>query len=133
MAFLITKEWLINLSEDFDSRVEEGKLIYWKAGITVIAVPFRLPEETDKLSLLKQIQEKMPADTLETMVSTKGEIVGLGYTRINNEQNEIKRLSLYTFTASDTSCLQIAFYLDNPDDLPWAKSVWEHLIFHPAE
>ena len=133
MAFSITKEWLINLSEDFDSRVEEGKLIYWKTGITVIAVPFRLPEETDKLSLLKQIQEKMPADTLETMVSTKGEIVGLGYTRINNEQNEIKRLSLYTFTASDTSCLQIAFYLDNPDDLPWAKSVWERLIFHPAE
>ncbi len=133
MAFSITKEWLINLSEDFDSRVEEGKLIYWKTGITVIAVPFRLPEGTDKLSLLKQIQEKMPADTLETMVSTKGEIVGLGYTRINNEQNEIKRLSLYTFTASDTSCLQIAFYLDNPDDLPWAKSVWERLIFHPAE
>ena len=133
MAFSITKEWLINLSEDFDSRVEEGKLIYWKTGITVIAVPFRLPEETDKLSLLKQIQEKMPVDTLETMVSTKGEIVGLGYTRINNEQNEIKRLSLYTFTASDTSCLQIAFYLDNPDDLPWAKSVWERLIFHPAE
>ena len=54
------KEWLIDLSEDFDSRVEEGKLIYWKAGITVIAVPFRLPEETDKLSLLKQIQEKIP-------------------------------------------------------------------------
>ncbi|HOE70436.1 MAG TPA: hypothetical protein PLE10_08065 [Brevefilum sp.] len=133
MAFSITKEWLINLSEDFDSRVEEGKLIYWKSGITVIAVPFRLPEGTDKLSLLKQIQEKMPADTLETMVSTKGEIVGLGYTRINNEQNEIKRLSLYTFTASDTSCLQIAFYLDNPDGLPWAKSVWERLIFHPAE
>ena len=133
MAFQITKEWLIDLPEDFDSRVEEGELIFWKTGITIIAVPFRLPAETDKLTLLAQIQEKIPADALETLVSTKGGIVGLGYTHIHTTRDDKKRLSLYTFTASDDSCLQIAFYLDNPDDLAWAKSVWEHLIYLPAE
>jgi hypothetical protein len=133
MAFQITKEWLIDLPEGFESKVEEGKLIFWKTGITIVAAPFRLPAGGDKLGLLNQIQEKMPEDILETMVSTKGEIVGLGYTRIQTVQNEKKRLSLYTFTASDTSFLQIAFYLDNPDDLDWAKSMWEHVIFLPAE
>ena len=133
MAFQITKEWLLDLPEDFESRVEEGKLIFWKTGITVVAAAFRLPETTDKITLLNQIQEKLPDDTLETLVSTKGEIVGLGYTRIHKVVNEKNRLSLYTFTASDTSCLQIAFYLDSPDDLPWAKSAWKHVIFHPED
>lgn len=133
MAFQITKEWLINLPEDFESRVEEEKLIFWKAGVTVIAVVFRVPEQTGKIELLNQIQEKLPDDALETLVSTKGEIVGLGYTQIHKVLNEKNRLSLYTFTASDTSCLQVAFYLDNPEDLPWAKSVWERVLFHPLD
>jgi hypothetical protein len=133
MAFQITREWLINLPEDFDNRVEEDKLIFWKTGITVVAVVFRIPETTDKISLLNQIQEKLPDDTLETLVSTKGEIVGLGYTRIHEVLNEKNRLSLYTFTASDTSCLQIAFYLDHPEDLFWAKAVWEQVIYHPEK
>jgi len=133
MAFQITREWLINLPEDFECRVEEGKLIFWKTGITVIAVVFSVPPETGKIELLKQIQEKLVNNTLETLVSTKGEIVGLGYTQINKVLDEKKRLSLYTFTASDTSCLQTAFYLDNPDDLAWAKSVWETVVYHPEE
>ena len=133
MAFQITREWLIDLPEDFESRVDEGKLIFWKTGITVVAVAFRIPETTDKISLLYTIQEKLTDDTLETLVSTKGEIVGLGYTSIQKVVNEKNRLSLYTFTASDTSCLQVAFYLDDPDDLPWVKSIWEHVVYLPIE
>ena len=131
MAFQITKEWLINLPEDFERRVEDDKIIFWKTGITVIIAVFRIPQETGKIVLLNQIREKIPESTLETLVSTKGEIVGLGYTQIHKELDEKKRLSLYTFTASDTSCLQTAFYLDDPDDLSWAKSVWESIVYLP--
>lgn len=131
MAFQITKEWLINLPEEFENRVEEDKVIFWKTGITVILAAFRVPQETGKIILLNRIQEKIPENALETLVSTKGEIVGLGYTQIHKELDEKNRLSLYTFTASDTSCLQTAFYLDDPDDLPWAKTVWEGIIYVP--
>ena len=133
MAFRITHEWIMDIPEDFEHRVEDGKIIFWKTGITVIAVAFSLPEDTGKLELLNQIQGKMPEDVLQTFVSTKGEIVGLGYTRVQKREGEKNRLSLYTFTASDTSCLQAAFYLDDPDDLEWAKSVWQSTIFHPEE
>lgn len=133
MAFQITREWIINLPEDFENRVEDEKMIFWKTGVTVVVAAFRLPENTHKIALLNQIQSKMPGDTLETLVSTKGEVVGLGYTRIHAKANGKKRLSLYTFTSSDTSCLQTAFYLDDPDDLPWAKSVWKGIIYHPEQ
>ena len=131
MAIQVTKEWFIEITDDFQRRTEDQKLIFWKTGITIILAAFRLPENTGKLALLNQIQDKIPEDTPETMVSTKGEIVGLGYTQILQKPNEKRRLALYTFTASDTSCLQAAFYLDKPDDLIWAKSTWEHIIFHP--
>jgi hypothetical protein len=131
MAFHITKEWIIDISEDFERRVEDGKLIFWKTGISVITVAFRLPENTGKLELLNQIQSRMPEDVLETFVSTKGEIVGLGYTQIQKCEGEKNRLALYTFTASDTSCLQTAYYLDEPQDLEWAKSAWKSTIFRP--
>jgi len=94
--------------------VEDAKLIFWKTGITVIIAAFTLPEDTGKLELLNQIQKKMPEDVLETFVSTKGEIVGLGYTQVHELKGEDNRLALTTFTASDTSCLQTAFYLARP-------------------
>jgi hypothetical protein len=133
MAFQIAKEWLIDLPEDYENRVEDDKIIFWKTGVTVVMAAFRVPQETGKIDLLNQIQKKIPENSLETLVSTKGEIVGLGYTQIHTALDEKKRLSLYTFTASDTSCLQTAFYLDNPDDLSWAKTVWESILFHPNQ
>ena len=133
MAFRITNEWIMDVPEDFERRVEDGKLIFWKTGITIITVAFSLPEDTGKLELLNQIQEKRPEDVLETFVSTKGEIVGLGYTRVQRREGEKNRLALYSFTASETSCLQTAFYLDDPQDLEWAKSVWQSTVYHPEE
>ncbi len=131
MPVEITSEWTIDLPDSFQSRKEDEKLVFWKPGITIIIAAFRIPAETGKLELLNQIQQNQPENALETLVSTKGEIVGYGYTQIENIKNDKKRLSLITFTASDTSCLQTAFYLDRPDDLEWAKAVWESLIFHP--
>ena len=131
MAIQVTKEWFIDIGNDFERRVENQKLIFWKTGITIIVAGFRLPEGTGKLELLNQVQEKLPDDALETLVSTKGEIVGLGYTQIQEIENENSRLALTTFTASDSSCLQLAFYLDDPDDLDWAKNTWENIIYHP--
>jgi len=133
MAFRITTEWIMDIPEDFDHRVEDGKIIFWKTGITVIAVAFSLPEDTGKLQLLNQIQKKMPEDILETFVSTKGKVVGLGYTHVQKRDGEKNRLALYTFTASDTSCLQAAYYLDDPEDLEWAKSVWSMSVYRPEE
>lgn len=131
MIVQITREWTLELDEGFESRAEDNQLILWKIGVTIAAVSFHMPAGLDKIALLNQIQTKMPANVLETLVSTKGEVVGLGYTQIQKERDEIIRLSLTAFTASDTSCLQIAFYLDDPDDLPWAKSVWESVHYLP--
>lgn len=129
MPFRITKEWIINLPDDFARRIEDEKLVFWKTGVTVIVAAFVLPQNIGKLELLNQIQNKIPENALEKLVSTKGEIVGLGYTQIQAREDEKDRLALITFTASDTSCLQTAFYLDDPDDLTWAKSVWETIVF----
>jgi len=131
MAFHITKEWLINITEEFEHRIEDDKLVFWKTGITVIAVPFRLPDNTSKLEMLSRIHEKLPENILETFVSTKGEVAGLGYTQLQAVESDKKRLSLTTFTVSDTTCLQIAFYLDDAADLDWARSTWQEIIFHP--
>ncbi len=133
MAFRITKEWIMNIPETFERRVEDEKLIFWKTGVTVVVAAFQVPENIGKIELLNQIQRKLPEDILETLVSTKGEIVGLGYTQVQKREGKKNRLALYTFTASDTSCLQTAFYLDDPDDLAWAKSVWESIVFQPEE
>lgn len=132
MALQITKEWFIDITDDFERRTENQKLIFWKTGITIVIAAFRLPENTGKLELLNKIQDKIPTDALEKLVSTKGEVVGLGFTQIQETSDEKDRLALYTFTASDTSCLQAAFYLDKPEDLDWAKSTWKNIIFSPA-
>jgi hypothetical protein len=131
MAFRITSEWLIDLPDEFEKRVEDEKLVFWTTGTTIIIAAFHLPEGVGKLELLNQIQSKIPENALEKLVSTKGEIVGLGYTQIQKIAGEKDRLSLVTFTASDFSCLQLAFYLDDPTDLDWAKKTWEGIIYLP--
>ncbi len=132
MTFQITKEWWIDPGDQFEHRIDEDKLILWQTGKTIVLVVFRLPEDTSKIDLLDQIQQRRPEDVLETFVSTKGEVVGLGYTRVIRVEQAQKRLALVTFTVSNTSCLQTAFYLDDPDDLDWAKSVWKNVVFHPT-
>ncbi len=131
MVFRITSEWLINLTDDFEKRIEDDKLVFWTTGITIIIAAFHLPEGVGKLELLNQIQARIPENAIEKLVSTKGEIVGLGYTQIQKIAGGKDRLSLVTFTASDASCLQTAFYLDDPDDLVWAKKTWEGIIYLP--
>lgn len=131
MAFQITNEWLVQIPEDFEHRVERERVVFWTTGMTVAVVVFSVQEDTGKLELLNQIQEKIPEDALEKFVSTRGEIAGLGYTRIQDYQDIKNRLALVTFTASDTSCLQMAFYMDKPQDLEWAKSIWQETIYHP--
>lgn len=133
MAFQITPEWLIDLPDEMEHRIEDDKLIFWKTGVTVAIAAFSLPDGVSKLELLAQIQQKMPDRILETFVSTKGEVVGLGFTEVLKANDASDRLSLVTFTASDTSCLQTGFFLDNPEDLAWAKSVWEGIIFVPEK
>ena len=133
MAFQITPEWLIDLPDEMEHRIEDDKLIFWKTGVTVAIAAFSLPDGVSKLELLAQIQQKMPDRILETFVSTKGEVVGLGFTEVLKANDDSDRLSLVTFTASDTSCLQTGFFLDNPEDLTWAKSVWEGIIFVPEK
>lgn len=133
MIAQITKEWHLELGDEFESRAENNQRIFWKPGITVAAIVFSLPQGADKLTLLNQIHEKMPNNVLETLVSTKGEVVGLGYTQVLKESKNKTRLSLTAFIVSDTSCLQIGFYLDDPDDLPWAKSVWESIRYVPTQ
>ena len=39
MAFQITPEWLIDLPEEMEHRIEEDKLIFWKTGVTVAIAP----------------------------------------------------------------------------------------------
>ena len=132
MAFQITNEWLLPIPEDFEHQVKKEQVVFWKTGMTVATVVFSIQENTGKLELLNQIQSKMPDDVIEKLVSPRGEIVGLGYTRIQNYQDEKDRLSLITFTASDKSCLQMAFYMDDAKDLEWAKSIWQETVYHPA-
>ena len=133
MAFQITPEWLIDLPDEMEHRIEEDKLIFWKSGVTVVIAAFGLPEGVDNLEFLRQVHRRRPAKTLELFVSTKGKVVGLGFTEVQKGNDESDRLSLVTFTASDSSCLQTGFFLDNPDDLDWAKSVWEDIIFVPEQ
>jgi len=132
VAFKITNEWIVDIPDKFEHRVEDEKMIFWTPGITVIAAAFRVPENTNRIDLLSQIQGKIPTNHLEIFVSTKGELAGLGYTQVQKQKGEKDRLSLVTFTASDTSCPQMAYYLDDPQDLVWAQSVWEHILFQPS-
>jgi len=132
MAFQITNEWRLPIPDDFEHQVEKERVVFWTTGMTIAAVVFSVQEDTGKLELLNQIQTKIPEDALEKLVSPRGEIVGLGYTRIQNYQGEKNRFSLVTFTVSDTSCLQLAFYMDDPEDLEWAKSIWQKTIYNPA-
>lgn len=133
MAFKITPEWLIDLPEEMEHRVEDDKLVFWKTGITIVIAVFSMPEGVSKLELLNQIQQKLPDLVLETLVSTKGEVVGLGYSQIQVINEDKKRLSLVTFTASDTSCVQTGFFLDDPANLDWAKAVWKGIVYIPDQ
>lgn len=131
MDYLVTPEWQLTLEQPYQRRVEDNQLVLWTTGRTVLAVPFRFTRADHKETLLAELRARAALNKVDTFESSAG-----GLTRFATlEPEEILdghlRLALHAFSASESACLQTAFYFDIPSDLTWAIAAWESIRFNP--
>ncbi|MFH1445897.1 MAG: hypothetical protein ABIG43_00600 [Chloroflexota bacterium] len=131
MIYQITPEWRLCLDETYNRRVENNKLVLWITGRTIVAVVFRYSDTVKKEELIAQLKNKASKGSLEVFESQQDELLRFAYLQPEEVAPGHTRLALYGFTASEATCVQTAFYLDDPSDLDWAKKTWESLIYTP--
>jgi len=132
MNYQITPEWCLGLDETYNRRVENNKLVLWISGRTIVAVVFRYSDTVKREDLIARLKSKAAKGNLEIFDSQQGELLRFAYLQPEEVAPGHTRLALYGFTASEATCVQTAFYLDDPADLDWAKKVWESLIYTPS-
>lgn len=68
----------------------------------------------------------MHSKTLKTYELSDGNIARIGY--MIEENDDMKRYKvIYGFSIVDEEVLQLAFYMDNDEDLDWAMDTWKKI------
>ncbi len=130
MDYQITPEWQISLDDSFHHRVEENQLVLWRKGITIVSAAFIIPENLSHEQLIEKLKQRPSTGVLDVYESEDGTLHRLGFIQTETVANEKTRLALHTFTISPNACLQTSFYMDDPVDIPWAKTTWESIQYH---
>ena len=129
MTYQITHEWRLSLDRTYNRRVKNNKLVLWISGRTIVAVVFLYSDTVKREGLIARLKSKASKGSLEVFESRQGELLRFAYLQPEEVTPDHTRLALYGFTAAEATCIQTAFYLDDPSDLDWAKKTWESLTY----
>jgi len=131
MDYQITPEWRISLEQDYQHRTEDGQLVLWTTGRTILAVAFRYAKALQKEQLLQELKARAEANKVETFSAQTDTLALFAMLEPEDIGEGHLRLALHAFTLSEHTCLQTAYYFDKPADLPWAIQTWEAIQHTP--
>lgn len=131
MDYQITPEWRISLEQDYQHRTEDGQLVLWTTGRTILAVVFRYGNPAKKDQLLQELKTRAEANKMETFSAQTDNLTLFAMLEPEDIGEGHLRLALHAFSIAEHTCLQTAYYFDIPADLPWAIKTWEAIQHTP--
>lgn len=124
MRINLSNEWSLDIASDFQNRIEDDHIVFWKEGSTLLVTIFAYSGERHRETLLANLKAKAEAEKLETIYEDEGQIVRFGYLKLEEIMPGHERLALHAFTTAPHTCLQTSFYIDNPEDLHDCLLMW---------
>jgi hypothetical protein len=129
----LTDEWSMQINNLFERSVEqEGDLLYTTGDKSVRLVIWN-EENKNKETLYEaykniiQYRDQSAARTIQTVDFSDDTIFRIGY-RIEEQDHEKSYHVLYGFSIIDHEVLQLAFYVDDLEDLEWAVYTWQNIV-----
>jgi hypothetical protein len=121
----VTKEWSINLPENFNRRFEEGSMVLWKPEFTIWVNIWENDKNKNPYDQLDVIRRDKSKDAFDIIEIRDDGLYRYGY-RIDEKKFSGKEIvyAFYGYVAGKSGYTQIAFYYDNKTDYEAAKAIW---------
>jgi hypothetical protein len=126
--YQLTKDWAMSFREPVRRRFEDGAMIFWRPGFTVLVTVWNDP--TDQAERRKQLEADASPQRYDLVEESDGGLLRFSY-RLDEPAEDRRRPAFYGFVVGARSSVQIAVYFDDEKDLAEAAAVWRSLVERP--
>ncbi|PKF50483.1 hypothetical protein [Enterovibrio nigricans] len=126
--YQLTDEWQLHLPAEFNVSMEDEDLVIWHEGFTIWCSIWSIDPEESPEEALEWIIEEQAEEAFDVDKSEKHGLVNYRY-RLFEETNDYRVASVYNFTFSHTSYVQLGIYFNDEAALSTANAVCNSLKF----
>ena len=115
-------DWSINLPIQFNRRVDDGSLVFWRSGITVWVNAYGNNNHEKIGDRLQWIRNETSASAKNINIQENATLTKYTY-RLEEKRGDHSIFALYSYAISLKGHIQIAIYLDAEQDFQVAQQI----------
>jgi hypothetical protein len=124
--YQMTPDWAVTLPRQFNRRIEDGSLVFWRSGITTWTVVWNNDKSESQYERLEWLRGDTSSDAFEAESVTEGDVTRYSY-RLTEDRDDGVVHALYGFAIGVDGHVQMAIYLDDEADLETAREICRSL------
>lgn len=124
--YQMTREWSVFLPEKFNRRIEDDNLVIWKPGFTMWIIIWDNDESESAEDRLEWLKEDTSPEVFDVTMETFEGGIRFSY-RLKEDSQDERQPAFYCFVIGESGHVQVAMYLDSPDEITMAEDIWRSL------
>jgi hypothetical protein len=120
--YQMTSNWAVTLPVQFNRRIEDGSLVFWRSGITVWTIVWNNDNIESQQERLEWLRADTSPDAFDVQSLTDGEVIRYSY-RLTERRDEEVVHALYGFAIGVDDHVQMVIYFDDEADLEIARAI----------
>jgi hypothetical protein len=120
--YLITSDWAVTLPQQFNRRIDDDAMVFWRPGITAWVVVWNNNNNETQRERLEWLRSDIAADAFDLESLTDGDVTRFSYRLIERRDFETV-YALYGFVIGDNGHVQLSIYFDDERDLETARAI----------
>ena len=129
--YQMTRDWAVTLPQQFNRRIEDDSLVFWRPGITAWTIVWGNDKGESQQERLEWLRGDTSPDAFEAESVTEGDVTRYSY-RLTERRDGGAVHALYGFAIGVDGHVQIAIYCDDEADLETARELYRSLDETPV-
>jgi hypothetical protein len=123
--------WTVDLPGKFNRRIEDGDLVLWRPGMTVLVALWNNDQAESVAARFAWLREDTNPDAFAMVDDDLGHCRRFAY-RLREDNDDNRAPALYAFTVAEHGHVQLAVYFDAERDAQVALHLWRSVACVPA-
>ena len=122
----MTKEWSIDLPEQFNRRFENKSLVIWRPGFTMWVIVWDNNKDETSEARLAKLKARISERAFDLEESREANVIYFSY-RLVEASDDDRVPALYGFAIGESGHVQMSIYFDEKSDAAKAAAIFKGL------
>lgn len=127
----MTKEWSIDLPEQFNRRFEDKSLVIWRPGLTMWIIVWDNNKSETPEARLAKFKARISERAFDLDESREASVIYFSYRLIEADDDD-RVPAFYGFAIGESGHVQISIYFDQESDATEAAAIFKGVREKPA-